>query len=94
MTGSVRLLDNASATGSPRGWLGGAGVFTVAGSFGGATVKLQQLGPDGSTWLDISGGAVDFTAPGQGGFVLPAGPIRAAVSGGTPSGLEAVAAQV
>lgn len=94
MTGSVRLLDNASSTGSPRNWLGGAGVFTVAGTFGGATVKLQQLGPDGATWLDISGGAVDFTAPGQGGFVLPAGPIRAAVTGGAPSGLEAVAVQV
>jgi hypothetical protein len=37
---------------------------------------------------------VDFTAPGQGGFVLPAGPIRAGVSGGTPSGLVAVAVQV
>lgn len=94
MTGSVRLLENASATGAARNWLGGAGVFTVAGTFGGASVKLQQLGPDGVTWLDISGGAVDLTAPGQGGFVLPAGPIRATVSGGAPSALEAIAAQV
>ena len=94
MTGSVRLLDNANSTGSPHPWPGGAGVFTIAGTFGGTTVKLQQLGPDGATWLDISGGAVDFTAPGQGGFVLPAGPVRAAVAGGTPSGLEAVAVQV
>ena len=94
MSGSVRLLDNATSTGNPRNWPGGAGVFAVAGTFGGAAVKLQQLGPDGTTWLDISGGAVDFAAPGQGGFVLPAGPIRAGVSGGTPSGLVAVAVQV
>jgi hypothetical protein len=94
MTGSVRLLDNANSTGNPRNWPGGAGVFAVAGTFGGTTVKLQQLGPDGVTWLDISGGAVDFTAPGQGGFVLPAGPMRASVSGGAPSGLVAVAVQV
>lgn len=94
MTESVRLLDNANSTGSPHSWPGGAGVFAVAGTFGGTTVKLQQLGPDGATWLDVSGGAVDFTAPGQGGFVLPAGPMRASVSGGTPSGLVAVAVQV
>ncbi len=94
MTESVRLLDNGSATGEAMGWPGGAGVFTAAGTFGGATVKLQQLAPDGVTWLDISGGAVDLTAPGQGGFVLPAGPIRADVSGGAPAALHAVAVQV
>ena len=94
MTESLRLLQNASATGAAKGWPGGAGVFTATGTFGGATVKLQQLGPDGTTWLDISGDAVTLSTPGQGGFVLPAGPVRAAVVGGTPSGLDAVAVQV
>ena len=60
----------------------------------GIVSRVENEQDSSSTWLDISGGAVDFTAPGQGGFVLPAGPIRAAVTGGTPSGLEAVAAQV
>lgn len=94
MSWSVRLLDNGSATGAAGKWAGGPGVFTVTGVFGGATVKLQQLGPDGATWLDVSGGNADLTAPGQGGFVLPEGQVRAAVTGGTPSGLIAVANQV
>ena len=94
MSLSVRLLDEGSVTGSAGRWAGGSGVFTVTGTFGGATVKLQQLGPDGATWLDVSGGHVDLTAPGQGGFVLPEGQVRAAVSGGTPSSLTAVATQV
>lgn len=94
MAERIILLDNAGATGTAKQWPGGAGVFTVTGTFGGATVKLQQLGPDGTTWLDISGGDATLTAPGQGGFVLPEGRIRASVSGGTPSGLDAVANEV
>lgn len=91
MAERIVLLDNAGAMGAAKQWPGGAGVFTVTGTFGGATVKLQQLGPDGTTWLDIAGGDVTLTAAGQGGFVLPAGAIRAAVTGGAPSGLDAVA---
>ncbi len=91
---SIRLLDDGDVTGAANTWAGGPGVFTVTGTFGGATVKLQQLGPDGATWLDVSGGNADLTGPGQGGFVLPEGQVRAAVAGGTPSGLTAVATHV
>ena len=94
MAERIDLLDNAGATGAAQQWPGGAGVFAVTGTFGGATVKLQQLGPDGTTWLDVAGGDVDLLAPGQGGFVLPAGLIRAVVTGGAPSGLDAVAVGV
>lgn len=87
------LLSNASATGSATQWPGGTGVFAAAGTFGGATVSLQFLGPDGSTWID-AGSDTTLTTAGGGGFFLDSGQIRAAVSGGSPSGLYASANQV
>ena len=87
------LLSNASATGSAAQWGGGAGVFEAAGTFSGATVKLQRRAPDGSTWFDV-GTDTTLTAAGGGGFVLPPGQIRAAVTGGPPSGMYASAEQV
>jgi len=47
------LLTNASATGSAQNWKGGRGVFTLAGTVGGATITLQYLGPDATTWLTL-----------------------------------------
>ena len=88
-----RLLSNASATGSAASWPGGYGVFSAAGTFGGATVTLQFLGPDGSTWIAV-GVDTTITSAGGGVFALPPGQIRAAVSGGSPSGLYAQADQV
>ncbi len=85
-----RLLDNASATGNAAQWGGGRGVFSAAGTFGGATVTLQYLGPDGSTWLTAATG---LTAAGLVAFELPPGQIKAAVGGGAPSGLYADAYQ-
>jgi len=88
-----QLLSNASATGSAAQWGGGAGVFSACGTFSGATVTLQFLGPDGSTWVAV-GSDTTLTANGGGGFVLPPGQIRAAISGGPPSGMYAQAEQV
>jgi hypothetical protein len=51
-------------------------------------VKLQFLGPDGVTWIDV-GTDTTLTAQGGAGFVLAPCPIRAAVSGGPPSGIYA-----
>lgn len=84
------LLDNASDTGAAVTWSGGAGTFAVAGTFGGSTVTLQYLGPDASTWLAAATG---LTSAGLVGFTLPPGRVRAAVSGGSPSGLYASAEQ-
>lgn len=89
----LNLLSNESATGSSQIWNGGRGTFSVAGTLGGATVKLQTLGPDGTTWID-AGVYTTLTAAGVGNFDLPQGPIRAAVSGGAPSGLFATAVTV
>lgn len=70
------LLDNASATGNPVRWNGGRGVFSAVGTFGGGSVTLQYLGPDGSTWITA---ATALTAAGLVAFELPPGQIRAAV---------------
>lgn len=84
------LLSNASATGNPVSWVGGNGVFkAVAGAWNGGTVMLQYRGPDGTTWVE-AGSNTTLTANGGGQFVLPAGLIRAAVSGG-PTGVYASA---
>lgn len=71
----ITLLSNASADGSSVDWPGGTGVMYAEATWGGGTVKLQTQSPNG-TWMDVGAG-VTFTANGIGGFLLPAGPIRA-----------------
>lgn len=93
LTGAINLLVNASATGAGVTWHGGEGVLTVCGTFGGASVSLQTLGPDGVTWIDV-GTSTTLTSAGAPNFRLPQGQIRVAVTGGTPSGLYARAARV
>ncbi len=63
---SITMLDNASASSAAfsapgNGWH----VFEVVATWGGGTVKLTRLGPDGSTYIDC-GTDVTFTADGQG----------------------------
>ncbi len=92
MATKVTLLDNASATGSAASWTGGRGFFSGVGTFGGGTITLQILGPDGTTYVPVTspeGTAIALTAAGGIWFVAPAGSLRAAVSGGTPSALYA-----
>lgn len=93
MAASLDLLSNASATGDAMDWSGGTGVFAVTATWSGATVKLQAMLPDGSTWGDV-GANTTLTADGMGGFVLPPCRVRAAVSGGPPSGVYASANKV
>lgn len=87
-----QLLSNATATGDWEQWDGGIGAFSAAGTFSGATVKLQFLGPDGSTAIDV-GSDTTLTAAGAGGFVLPPCRIRAAITG-SPTGMYAQADKV
>jgi len=89
----MMLLSNASATGSAAQWGGGTGMFACVGTFGGATVTLQFLGPDESTWVAM-GADTTLTAAGGALFTCAPGRIRAAVSGGAPSALYANAEQV
>lgn len=88
----VDLLTNASTTGDSFIWPGGRGLFAADGTFGGATVKLQFLGP-ANNWID-AGNYTTLIAAGGGVFDLPQGQIRANITGGTPSGLFAYACTV
>ncbi len=87
--GAHALLVNASTSGEWVFWSGGRGTFMVEGTFGGGTVTLQVEGPNG-TAIDV-GDDVTFTAAGVGNFDLAPCRIKAAVSGGSPSGLYATA---
>ena len=87
------LISNGTVTGNAFIWRGGRGHFAAAGTFGGSTVKLQFLGPDGSTWID-AGTYTTLTSSGGGNFDLPECQIRASISGGSPSGIFAVAVGV
>lgn len=82
-----QLLSNASATGdqvSIRS--GGMYVWRVSGTFGGTTVTLQEIGPNGSSWQDIADGSL--TAAGTLSFLIGSGTVvRAEVDGGSPSAL-------
>ena len=86
------LLENATATGAYAQWGGGEGVFMAAGTFSGATVALQYLGPDATTPFNV-GTDTTLTAAGGGVFILPPGRIRALVTG-SPTGMYAAADQV
>lgn len=92
---NITLISNGAATGGAKPWRGGRGVFSVPdGTFSGATVKLQWRPIGATAWLDVDriGDAfVTLTAAGGGGFELPQCDIRAAVSGGPPSGVYAYA---
>lgn len=90
---SLKLLENGSATGSAMAWPGGKGRFVALGTFGGATVKLEFMGPDNSTWL-TEGSDTTVTAAGGGLFELPPCKVRANVAGGTPSALYVTVAHV
>ena len=96
----INLLSNASATPTaPTGetayqfWPGGKGVFSCAGTFGGTSVSLVFLGPDGSTQITV-GTNTTLTAAGAGLFELHPCKIIATVTGGSPSGLFANADRV
>lgn len=83
------LISNGTATGAAFKVNGGLYAFSVQGTFSGATVKLQILGPDGATYQDIDA-ALALTAAGIQGVDLPGGAtVKAVVSGGPPSGIYA-----
>lgn len=85
------LLSNASATGSAVAIRGGEYAFSVEGTVSGATIGLQMQSLNG-TWATIqvfNASPVQTTALPyfQTQIDLPAGNVRAVVSGGTPSAL-------
>lgn len=84
---TYQLLTNVAVTGAAvTGIAGGEYLWAVAGTFGGATVKLQYLGPDGTTYIDVP--SASLTAVGAVLVRIGANAsVKAVVTGGTPSGL-------
>ena len=61
-TARIPLLNNAAASGlAVSGVPANSYIWTVQGTFGGATVTLRELGPDGVNWLDLE----TLTAPSR-----------------------------
>lgn len=72
---------------------GGEYQFMVDGTVGSSTISLQIKSPSG-VWMDaqvFTGSVVKFTTlpANQTAIDLPAGLVRMAATGGTPSGLNA-----
>lgn len=87
------LGTSLSATGAAVTIRGGEYMFFADGTLTGATVSLQAQAPNG-TWVDVqvfTGSKVAFTATpaNQTGIDLPAGAVRVALTGGTPTGVNA-----
>jgi hypothetical protein len=82
-----------AVTGLPVDCPGGIMAFAAAGTFGGATITLSILGPDGVTMLP-AGTATTLTVAGTGVAYLPPCQVQAIVTGGAPSGLFASIARV
>ena len=85
----ITLLSNASATGNAVNVpIAGQWMLILAGTVSGATISLQILASDGSSYVTVANSSL--TATGTATVPLPAGSsVKAAVSGGTPSGLYA-----
>lgn len=82
---NITLLSAAAATGSAVNvQIGGDYCFAVAGTFGGTSVGIQMLGPDGATWISLSDsiGTIALTVGGARIVSLPAGSYRATITGG------------
>ena len=91
------LLNAVSAAGNGPAteWGGGEGVFSVVGTFGGTTARLQWSPDSGATWIDVDRSGETFltyTAAGSGAFVLPRCHVRAVLTGGSPVQVTARAA--
>lgn len=87
------LLSAASATGAAVAIKGGEYHFMIDGTVGGTTASLQIQTPGGA-WTDVqvfTGAVVKFTTlpANQSGIQLPAGNVRCALTGGTPSAINA-----
>lgn len=86
---NITLLSNVAAAGNGAAQtvsVGGSYMYQMAGTFGGTSGKLQMLGPDGTTFVDIPG--TTLAASGMAKIDIPAGmQVRAVLTGGTPSAM-------
>ncbi len=85
-TNSIVIMSASAVSSAQVEWPGGIGVFAASGTFNGATISLQFVGPDGTT-LITAGTATTLTAAGAGVFYLPRCLIQATITsaGGSTS---------
>lgn len=94
--GHYRLLDNASATGSPIGPIdGGEYIWRAEGNFNGATATLEFRSLDGSSWFPVTQPdgttPIAMTSVGSAPVAIGQGSIvRVSLTGGSPSGMHSV----
>lgn len=69
-----------SSTPAAQNWKGGKGVFIAEATWGGGTVKLQAISPNG-TFIDVPN--VSLTANGLVAFDLPPGQIKVSIATAT-----------
>ena len=91
---AYNLGSNLSATGAVVSIPGGEYMFFAEGTPGGATISLQALTPFTGAWKDVgvfSGAIVkSATLPFTQTLIeLPAGQVRVACTGGSPTGIDA-----
>lgn len=75
-------FSNISASTAAFALRGGRYAVAALATFGGGSVKLQALGPDGTTFLSVASGS-DFTAAGFGAVDLPPGQYRFTIATAT-----------
>jgi hypothetical protein len=75
-------FSNISASTSPFALRGGKYAVAALATFGGGSVKLQALGPDGTTFISLAA-ASDFTAAGGAVVDLPPGQYRFTIATAT-----------
>jgi len=80
----VDLLKNVAATGSGIFIPGGKWQFQCTATFSGATIKVQVLGPDNTTYIDtgVTFSAGGISTPTNG---IPDGVYKGVVTAGPPS---------
>lgn len=88
ITANVTLLSNASVTGSPQAVGPGTYVLDAVGTWGGATLTLQYLAADGTTYVTVPGVSLSANGPAE-IDVGAASMIKAVLTGGSPSGIYA-----
>lgn len=77
-----KAFANISASTAAFRLKGGKYAAAAIATFGGGSVKLQVLGPDGSTYLSVASGA-DFSAAGYATVDLPPGQYRFTIAAAT-----------
>lgn len=92
-TGALPLLWNSSVSGTRFVWPGGKGLFVCNGTFSGATVTLNILGPDNAT-MQAVGSSTTVTAAAVAVIELPPCTVQATVASGAPSALYATLTRV